>query len=82
MQCLTDNGGGSFTTAAPQPTDYTVCTYLLVQPSELQPQIFNLTVEEGIWLGFQLTAILVVGFIFRAIARALNSDERYHHEDV
>lgn len=75
MQCLTDNGGGDFTIAAPQPTDYTVCTYLVVQPSELQPQIFNLTVEEGVWLGFQLSLILVLGFTFRAIARALNTGD-------
>ena len=75
MQCLTDNGGGSFTTAAPQPTDYTACTYLLVQPSELQPQVFNLTVEEGVWLGFQLGLILLAGFTFRAIARALNTGD-------
>jgi hypothetical protein len=81
MQCLTDNGGGSFTTAAPQPTDYTACTYLLVQPSELQPQIFNLTAEEGVWLGFQLSLILVVGFIFRAVARALSTDERFQNEE-
>lgn len=76
MQCLNDSGGGNFTIAAPQPTDYTACTYLLVQPSELQPQIFNLTVEEGVWLGFQLSLILVAGFTFRAIARALNTGEQ------
>ena len=81
MQCLQDQGGGVYSLITPQPADYTTCTNVLVSPTELAPQVFNLTAEEGVWLGFQLGLILVVGFTIRAVARALKTDERYHHEE-
>jgi hypothetical protein len=80
IQCLEDLGGGAYQIANPQPTDYTTCTYVLVQPSDLQSELWNISIDDGIQIGFLLGLVLLAGFTFRAMARALNSDERYENE--
>lgn len=75
MQCLTDTGTG-YVLTSPQPTDLTTCTFLLVQPSELPNQLLNLSLEESLTVGSLLAGLLVVGFIFRAVARALDVNDK------
>jgi hypothetical protein len=54
--------------------------YLLAQPAELQPEIWNISVEQGLEIGGYLALVLVTGYTFRAMAQALKTDER--KEDV
>jgi len=76
MQCLNDEGGGWYSLQSPQPADYTVCTYLIIQPSDLPSDVWNLTIEEAQVLMPYFGLLLLAGFTFRAIARALSVDER------
>lgn len=75
MQCLTQTVDG-FIVASPQPTELSTCTFLLVQPSELPNQLMNLTLEESLTVGSLLGGLLVVGFIFRAVAQALSINDK------
>jgi len=75
MQCLTDLGAGQFSLSSPQPTEYTACTYVLVQPSELQPQIFNLSVADGLQLSAAIVAVWAIGFGTRWGIKALNDEK-------
>jgi hypothetical protein len=80
MLCLQQLNSTDFQLISPQPADYTGCTYLLAQPSELQPEIWNISVEQGLEIGGYLALVLVTGYTFRAMAQALKTDER--KEDV
>lgn len=79
MQCLTDLGNGVFKITNPQPNDTTNCVYVIAAPSELQNQ-FNITMQEAQIFMPLLGLVLVMGFTYRAIARALNSDERHYYD--
>ncbi len=79
MQCLTDNGGGSFSIASPQPTDTTSCVYVIASPSELQNQ-FDITLDEASQIMPLLALVLCAGFTFRAIAQALKTDDRNEND--
>lgn len=81
MQCLTETTQGVFQVADPQPVDYTTCTYLIAQPSELQNELFNLTMEDAQILMPYFAIVLVTGFTYRAIAQALKTDERYDQNE-
>lgn len=72
MQCLTDTGSGTYQIANPQPTETSGCTYLMVQPNEIPMAFMNMSPEDGLQVGGLLALVLVVGFTFRAIARALD----------
>lgn len=75
MQCLTDTGTG-YVVTSPQPELISDCVYLLAQPNELPSEFMNMTTEEGLTIGGLLATVLVVGFTFRAIARALSQNEK------
>ncbi len=74
MNCLTDLGAGSFQLTSPQPELITDCVYLLVEPSELAPEWYSLTAEQGGQIATSMSVLLAIGFIFRWIIRALKSD--------
>ena len=81
MQCLTDVGLGNYRVTAPQPTELSGCVFIIAQPNELPSAFMVLTPEEGLQVGGLLATVLVVGFTFRAIARALNvSNDRIDNE--
>lgn len=76
MQCLTDTGSGNYVVTNPQPTQITDCVYLLAQPNELPTAFMNMTVEEGLEVGGLLSLVLLAGFTFRAVGRALSTYEK------
>lgn len=81
MRCLTELALGEFRVTSPQPTELSNCVYLIAQPHELPSALMVLTPEEGLQVGGLLATVLVVGFTFRAIARALNvSNDRNENE--
>ena len=80
MQCLTDNGNGTLSLTNPQPTIIGDCVYILATPQDLPSGIMNLTPAQGLQVGGLLTLVLVAGFTIRAIARALNINERIQNE--
>ena len=73
MQCLTDNGDGTFSVTNPQPATISGCTNLIVQPNELQNELFNFSLEDYRLISMALVGLLIVGFTFRAIAQALDT---------
>lgn len=75
MQCLTQIDATNFQVATTQPENYTVCTFILVQPPELQPQLFNITAAEGLELSAAIVAVWAIGFAVRMGIRATNVDE-------
>lgn len=75
MQCLNEITSGNFQVASPQPEIYTACTYILVQPTELQSQIFNITAVEGLQLSGAIVAVWAIGFATRMGIKALNINE-------
>lgn len=85
MLCLTENpgstGGVYYTVAEPQPTTYTECVYILAQPPEVSNEFWNLTMDEAQELMPYFGLVLVAGFTFRALARALNTEERESNHD-
>lgn len=81
MQCLTDLGANTYAVASPQPTELSGCTYLIAQPSELPSGFMNMTTEEGLTVGGLLATVLLVGFTFRAMAHALNFNEKGDKDD-
>lgn len=72
MMCLTDTGTGLYKVASPQPTELNGCTFLIVQPNEIPTAFMNLTPSDGLKVGGLLALVLVAGFTFRAIARAID----------
>lgn len=82
MQCLTDIGSGQYQIASPQPTLLSDCVYLLAQPNELPVDFMQLTIDEGLQVGGLLALVLVAGFTFRAIARALYAGDKSGDSDV
>lgn len=72
MQCLTQLTTG-YEVSNPQPTDYTTCTAILVSPTELQNEIFNLTPAQGSQIGAAVILVWAVAFTFRAAISSLNS---------
>ena len=80
MKCLTDIGGGTYMQSSPQPTDYTTCTYLLVQPSELSNQLFNIDLDSWALLTYAIVGVWAVGFTVRSIIRTLNNESEIENE--
>lgn len=80
MQCLEQVSETQFQLPAVQPADYTTCTYVLAQPQDVHADIWNLTTDDAIQLMPLFAVVLVTGFSFRALARALKIDERSDYE--
>lgn len=59
-----------------QPDTYTACTYLLVQPTELSQQAFNISAAEGAQLSAAIVAVWAIAFAVRMGIRASNIDEK------
>ena len=59
----------------PQPAIYTSCLNIQSTPSELQPQLFNITAAEGLELSAAIVAVWAIGFAVRMGIRASNVDE-------
>lgn len=75
MQCLLDMGAGEFVLADPQPPEYQACTYLLVQPSELPLELFNITPAEGAQLSAAIVAVWAIAWVVKPFILALRTDE-------
>lgn len=73
MQCLTDLGSGTYQVQAPQPSDYTTCTMLVVSPTELQSDIYALSAAQGVQLSIAIGTIWAVAFVFRVLNQQLSS---------
>ena len=73
MQCLTDTTGGTYSISTPQPDTYTECVNILVSPTELSSDIFNLTLEQGAQIGGAIIFVWAVAWAFRAAISSLNS---------
>lgn len=80
MQCLTDTGTG-FVISNPQPEIYTSCTFILVNPTEIESDIFNLTPEQGSEIGGAIMLVWAIAFAYRAAIHALKSDESENHNE-
>lgn len=76
MQCLTQLNATDFQVLAIQPDTYTACTFILVQPLELQTQVFNITAAEGLQLSAAIVAVWTIGFVVRLYKQSLNIDEK------
>lgn len=70
MQCLTDTGTG-YVLTNPQPELYTACTYILVTPTEIDSEVFNLTAEQGSLIGTAIIGVWAIAFAYRAAIQAL-----------
>jgi len=75
MLCLIDMGGGEFVLANPQPPEYKDCTYLLVQPSQLPLELFNITPAEGAQLSAAIVAVWAIAWVVKPFILALRTDE-------
>jgi len=81
MLCLTETSAGVYEVLDPQPNFISDCTHILAQSNELPMEFFMLTPAEGLEIGGKLALVLVTGFIFRAVAQALNNfDEGLKNE--
>lgn len=74
MQCLTDTGTG-YVLTNPQPVEYTACTHILVNPTEISSDIFNITAAQGGEIGGAIVLVWAVAFAYRAAIQALNFNE-------
>lgn len=81
MQCLTQMVGGNFMITDPQPIYTKDCNYILVQPQELPNELLQITPSEGVEIGGKLALVLLAGFTFRAIAKALNASDRSNENE-
>jgi len=80
MYCLTDNGGGSFSVANPQPTDINTCVYVIAQPAEVQPALWAMTAEQGTTIGTAIMLVWAIAWGFRAVIRVLSTDDSQNYE--
>lgn len=76
MQCLTQIDSSNYQVTIPQPTQYTECVAVLVSPTELSQDVFNLSPEQGASIGAAIIAVWAVGFAIRSAISAVNSNER------
>lgn len=74
-------GAGAYNITSPQPTMYTGCTNVLVSPSELSAEIFNITAEQGATIGGAIIFVWAVAFAFRAAISSLNSHNERDSEN-
>jgi hypothetical protein len=81
MQCLTEVTAGNFQVTSPQPAMYTECTAILVTPTELSQDIFNLSPEQGASISLAILAVWAVGFTIRSAISAVNTNEREFEND-
>ncbi len=80
MQCLTDTGTG-YVLTDPQPVTYTECNHILVNPTEISSDIFNLTAEQGSQIGTAIILVWAIAFAYKAAIHALQSDERENQNE-
>lgn len=69
-------GAATYTVQRPQPTEYTQCTAILVSPTELSQDFFNLSPEQGATISLAILAVWAVGFAIRSAISAVNTNER------
>lgn len=81
MQCLTDLGGGNYALSNPQPDTYTSCNQILVTPTEIQADIFNLSPVQGSQIALAIMAVWAIAFAYRAAIHALQTNEREYEND-
>ena len=82
MQCLTDNGGGNFTIAAPQPTEYATCTYVIASPSEVTANAFALSVNDGSLVAVAIGTLWAIAAIIRIAISLLKPNEGASNEST
>lgn len=75
MQCLIQNGNG-FIIAEPQPTTYTECVHILVAPTELSNEAFNISALQGLQISIAIIVVWAVAFAFRAAIQSLDVDKQ------
>lgn len=78
MQCVQADASGVLTIVNPQPTDISTCTYVIGNYSEQAPDLLRLDEQGGIDIAVAVMTLLAAAYVFRALARAINStDENY-----
>lgn len=81
MRCLTEITSGNYIVASPQPTTNKDCINLIITPTELSDDIFNLSPEQGALLGGAIIAVWAVGFAIKSAISSLNYDFNERHEN-
>lgn len=75
MQCINQISEFAFELPTTQPAEYTTCTYLLVQPTELENQVFNLTSSQGLEISGAIALVWAVAFGFRMAIKSTQSEK-------
>jgi len=71
MRCVVIDANGFVVDVDPQPVDVSTCVLVLAAPSEVGASPFTITRAEMELILPGLMLLMVTGFCFRAIARAL-----------
>lgn len=75
MQCVTSDASGVLSIANPQPADISTCTFVIGNYSEQVPDLLRLDEQGGIDIAVAVLGLLAVAYVFRALARAINSTD-------
>jgi len=71
MLCLTEISAGNYQVASPQPTEYTTCTYVLAQQTDIGINAWALTPEQGFQIATAIGICWAFGYAFRAVGQFL-----------
>lgn len=72
MQCLTQAALGGYVISSPQPTQYTTCTYILAQPTDLAFSAWSLTATQGSQISLAIGLCWATAYAFRVLGQYLN----------
>lgn len=78
MQCVEADAAGFLVVMNPQPSDLSTCTFVIGSYAEQVPDLLRLDEQGGIDIAVAVLGLLAVAYVFRALARAINStDDNY-----
>jgi len=80
MLCLSQIDGNTFQVASPQPTEYTSCTYVLAQPSDLGINAWALTPDEGYQIATAIAICWAAGYASRVVGQFLKPNQSLEGE--
>jgi hypothetical protein len=72
MRCVAVDVNGFVVDVVPQPATVDSCTLVLATPGEVGSSPWNLTLAQAEPLMWAIVGVLVVGFTFRMLIRALS----------
>lgn len=75
MQCLTQIDASNFQVQIPQPTEYTICTYVLAQQPDISVNSYALTVSQGNEIAVAIALLWATGYLFRVASILLQSND-------